>query len=109
MKVPLKKIAIARSGDKGSNVNIGVILKHPDLYPYLIEQLTTKKIEEHFASLHPTSVQRYLLPNIHSFNFILQGVLEGGGNRLLRIDTQGKAFGQAILEIEVDLPKKAKL
>ncbi len=37
-------------------------------------------------------------------NFILQGVLAGGGSRSLRIDAQGKALGQALLEMPIDVP-----
>ena len=102
--VPLREVALARSGDKGGHVHIGVIAKHPDIYPHLLEQLTSTLIQSHFSKLHPQSVERFLLPNIHCFNFLLRGVLDGGGSRCLRIDTQGKAMGQAILEIQVDIP-----
>ena len=36
-------------------------------------------------------------------NFVLPGVLAGGGSRSLRIDAQGKALGQALLEMELQL------
>jgi hypothetical protein len=34
----------------------------------------------------------------------LPNILAGGGSRSLRIDAQGKALGQALLEIRVDVP-----
>ena len=44
---------------------------------------------------------RYEVPNLQALNFVLSGVLDGGGSRSLRIDSQGKALGQAILELEI--------
>jgi hypothetical protein len=37
-------------------------------------------------------------------NFLLQGALGGGGMASLRIDPQGKAFGQMALEMTVKVP-----
>ena len=46
---------------------------------------------------------RFELPNLEAFNFLLEGILAGGGSRSLRVDAQGKALGQAILEMELPL------
>ena len=40
------------------------------------------------------------LPNLGALNFVLRGILDGGGSVNLRIDAQGKALGQAILEMQ---------
>ena len=44
---------------------------------------------------------RYELSNLLALNFVLTGVLEGGGSRSLRTDSQGKVLGQALLEMEI--------
>lgn len=49
------------------------------------------------------SVIRYSLPGVHAFNFVLKGVLGGGGIASLRVDPQGKAMAQMLLDIEIDL------
>jgi hypothetical protein len=49
-------------------------------------------------------VVRYELPNLGAFNFILPNVLAGGGSINLRTDAQGKALGQQLLELELDVP-----
>jgi len=97
----LKEIAHARSGDKGSNVNIGVIALQEKDYSRLMELLTEEKVARYFLALKPKKVIRYELPNLNALNFVLEGVLEGGGSLNLRIDAQGKALGQALLEMEV--------
>ena len=104
IKVPLSAIAHTRSGDKGSGSNIGVIAYTQRGYDLLKEELTTDQVALYFNTLHPVKVKRFELPNLMAFNFILEGVLDGGGSRSLRIDSQGKALGQAILEMPVMVP-----
>src|SRR5690349_3591090 len=90
----LRDFAYARSGDKGSNVNIGVIAYDVKGYEYLLEHLTAERVQEYFKSLGVSSTVRYELPNLQALNFLLKGVLDGGGSRSLRIDSQGKVLGQ---------------
>lgn len=97
----LRDLAFARSGDKGANANIGVAALTQEGYDIIHKNLSPEKVAAFFAALHPQKVHRYEIPNLLSFNFILEGVLEGGGNRSLRTDAQGKALGQALLEIEI--------
>ena len=97
----LKEIAYARSGDKGSHVNIGVIARDEKDFPRLLSSLTENKVASYFSSLKPTKVIRYSLPNLFALNFMLEGVLEGGASLNLKIDAQGKALGQALLEMEI--------
>ena len=99
----LGDIAHARSGDKGSSANVGVIAYTSAGYAFLQQALTEERVEMYFKPLGPTKVTRYELPNLEAFNFLLEGVLAGGGSRSLRVDAQGKALGQAILEMELPL------
>jgi hypothetical protein len=46
-------------------------------------------------------VERWYLPGTHSLNFLLENALGGGGVASLRIDPQGKAFAQQLLEIQI--------
>lgn len=97
----LKDIAYARSGDKGSLVNIGIIAYDPSKYPYLVEKLTEEKVASFFKHLHPKKITRYELPNLYALNFVLSDVLEGGGSLNLRGDAQGKALAVHFLEMEI--------
>jgi hypothetical protein len=91
----LSDIAIARSGDKGTSANVGVIARDAEDYAFLNEWLTTDRVAEFFRPLGATSVTRYELPNLGALNFILHGILSDN----LRTDAQGKALGQMMLAI----------
>lgn len=97
----LKEIAYARSGDKGAHANIGLIARRPEDYDQLVLKVTEDSVKRHFDALKPSKVVRYLLPNLAAINFVLFDVLPGGGSMNLAIDAQGKALGQALLEMEV--------
>ncbi|MDA1054459.1 MAG: hypothetical protein O3C40_28800 [Planctomycetota bacterium] len=97
--IQLGEIAYARSGDKGTNANVGVIARTPSDYELLRQYLTADKVAEYFLPLSVVAVQRYELPNLGAFNFVLKGVLADR----LRNDAQGKALGQAILEMQIEV------
>lgn len=99
----LNQIAYARSGDKGDNANIGVIAHTKAGYEQLLKHLTIEAVQNYFQGLFPQKVERFELPNLLAVNFVLHGVLDGGGNRSLRIDAQGKTLGQAILLMPLQL------
>lgn len=105
MKISLYDIAHARSGDKGSSANVGVIAYTPDGYAYLDRELTAERVENFFKPLGVGEVVRYEMPNIGAFNFLLPGILAGGGSRSLRVDAQGKTLGQALLELPLEIPQ----
>ena len=103
MKIALKEIAHARSGDKGDAVNIGLIARAPHYYPILVEQVTAERVKRHFSELCRGPVERYELPNLHALNFVLRQALDGGGTVSLRVDAQGKTYSAALLRMEVDV------
>jgi len=95
-------LAHCRSGDKGNHANIGVVARDTAGYETLLRLLTPDRVVEYFASLGITHVERFELPRLQALNFVLYNVLAGGASRSLRIDTQGKLLGTAILEMELD-------
>jgi len=102
--VPLLRLALARSGDKGDSANIAIIARHPAYVELLRREVTAARMAEHFAHLVQGPVQRFEAPGLHAFNFLLQGALGGGGMASLRIDPQGKAYGQMALELVIHVP-----
>ena len=97
----LKEIAHARSGDKGNHANIGVIARSDEAFERLEKELTVEKVAEYFSGLEPTKVERFKMPGIKAFNYLLHNVLGGGGSRSLRIDSQGKTLATVILEMDL--------
>lgn len=100
----LGRIAHARSGDKGNHANIGVIAYTEQGYRFLEAELTAERVAGFFASLGASRVERFELPRIWALNFLLYDALAGGASQSLRIDTQGKLLGVAILDLELPLP-----
>lgn len=104
-RVPLLALAHARSGDKGSTANIGLIALKPAYYAVLVKRVTAARVARHFRPLGVTRVERYELPNLNALNFVLHGALDGGGTVSLKTDAQGKVLSTALLRMEVELPR----
>ena len=104
--VKLIKIAHGRSGDKGNGSNVGIIARHPDIYPFLKEKLTPERIKEHMKYVCKGDVDRYELPNIGALNFILHDSLGGGGTVSLKLDAQGKTHALQVLRMDIDVPQE---
>src|SRR4051812_26198821 len=97
--IRLGDLAHARSGDKGDRANIGVVANDPACYAWLDEHLTEEAVADFLRPLGVGRVRRYPLPLIHAFNFVVERALAGGASRSLRLDSQGKALGVALLEL----------
>jgi hypothetical protein len=102
--IALGSIAFARSGDKGNHANLGVAAYTAAGYAYLAQHLTPEVVQACFAGLGLTRVERFELPRIWALNFLLYDALGGGASRSLRIDTQGKLLGTAVLELSLPKP-----
>ncbi|MFV1972044.1 MAG: acyclic terpene utilization AtuA family protein, partial [Acidimicrobiia bacterium] len=72
-RVPLGTIVGARSGDKGGNANIGLWARSEEAYGWLINELTTARLQELLPETASLSVDRYELPNIRGLNFVVHG------------------------------------
>ena len=103
MKVQLRQIAHARSGDKGDIANIGLIALKPEHYPILMREVTADRVKRHFAEICRGEVERFELPNLRALNFVLHGALDGGGLLSLRTDNQGKTLSSALLRMEIQM------
>ncbi len=103
-RVPLSRIAHARSGDKGDASNIGLIANRHALYETIRDQVTEERVKRHFAGICRGRVERFEVPNLGALNFILHDSLGGGGTESLLTDAQGKTHGQGLLMMEIDVP-----
>lgn len=102
--VALHRIAHARTGDKGNHSNICVFAYEPEFFAILVEQVTEERVAALFAERRPTAVRRYLLPNLHGLNLVLDNVLDGGVNDSLNLDMHGKSLSFHLLTLEVSIP-----
>src|SRR2546421_10571385 len=102
MKIQLRRLAHARSGDKGDTANVGLIALRDESYPLLVREVTSTRVKEHFKGICKGEVERFELPNLGALNFLLHESLGGGGTLSLMNDAQGEAFSTALLGLEIE-------
>lgn len=104
VKKLLYEIAHSRAGDKGNTLNLSLIPYDEADYELLQQSVTAQAVKEHFSGIVEGEVSRYDLPNISSFNFILEKALAGGVTRSLAIDRHGKTLSYHLLNMQVEIP-----
>ena len=102
--LPLIALAYGRSGDKGDSANIGVLARRPEFVPLLRAQLSAEAVRQYFAHLVRGKVERFEVPGLHGFNFLLHEALGGGGMASLRYDPQGKMLAQILMDFPMQVP-----
>lgn len=95
----LHEIAHGRSGDKGTKSNVSVIAYRAEDWPLIECSVTAEAVAGVFGP--GTTVTRYVLPQLHALNFVIDDVLEGGVTRSTALDPHGKNLCFAVLGMEV--------
>ena len=104
VRLPLGRVAGARSGDKGGNANLGVWARTDAAYAWLAGFLTTGKLKELLPETAPLPVQRHELPGLRAVNFVIGGLLGEGVAASTRLDPQAKSLGEWLRARVVDVP-----
>ena len=102
--VPLRALAVGRSGDKGDDANIGLIARRPEFLPRILGEVTEAAVADWFAHFLEGEVERFVIPGFSGVNFLLTRVLNGGGSASLRFDPQAKTYAQLLLDMPVRVP-----
>ncbi|EEU33826.1 uncharacterized protein NECHADRAFT_55989 [Fusarium vanettenii 77-13-4] len=108
---PTKEVCLgtrvhARSGDKGSNANVGLWVQEDDEYEWLrsfLSLLTFKTLlgDEYDSRL---TLERFELPNIRCVHFRIKGILDGGISSTPRLDGLAKSVGEFLRARYVNMP-----
>lgn len=107
IRIPLVRIAHARSGDKADWVDFGLFAWNEAGYRLIEREVTAERVQAHFAPWLAGEVEAWPLPNILAMKFVLKGALQGGGARNLRLDNLGKAMAGALLRLEIAVTQEA--
>ena len=102
--VSLHTLAHGRTGDKGNRSSISVIAYDPAHWPLLVQQVTEARVAQLFAFRRPSTVRRYLLPQLHAMNFVIDDLLDGGVNGALNLDAHGKSLAFLLLGLAIEIP-----
>ncbi|OQS13490.1 exopolyphosphatase [Nocardia donostiensis] len=105
-RVPLGTIALARSGDKGGDANIGVWVRTDQQWRWLVHTLTVDRLRELLPETAPLPVARHVLPNLRAVNFVITGLLGRGVAYQARFDPQAKGLGEWLRSRYLDIPRE---
>ncbi|GAB2521812.1 acyclic terpene utilization AtuA family protein [Nocardia heshunensis] len=103
-RVPLGTIALARSGDKGGNANIGVWVRTEEQWRWLVHTLTVDELRRLLPETAELPVTRHVLPNLRALNFIVEGLLGEGVAYQARFDPQAKGLGEWLRARHIEIP-----
>jgi hypothetical protein len=105
VELPLYQLAHGRAGDKGNTSNISVIAWNQTCFELLVSQVTEGKVATWFGYRHPSKVTRYVLPKLLAMNFVLEGILDGGVNDALNLDSHGKGLSFWMMDMPIEVPQ----
>ncbi|WP_459548340.1 acyclic terpene utilization AtuA family protein [Nocardia sp. X0981] len=103
-RAPLGTIALARSGDKGGDANIGVWVRTEEQWRWLVHTLTAGRLRELLPETAPLEITRHVLPNLRAVNFLISGLLGAGVAYRARFDPQAKGLGEWLRSRHLDIP-----
>ena len=104
MRVPLWKIAHARSGDKADRADIGLFAFDAPTYAVLKREVTAERVKTHFGAICEGPAELWPLDNLLALKIVLNRALQGGAARSLRMDNLGKAVAAQLLRMEIEAP-----
>lgn len=103
-RVPLGRVAGARSGDKGGAATLGVYARSAEAYGWLSGFLTDARLRELLPEAAGLPLTRELLPGLRAVLFQIHGLLGEGVAAGTRFDPQAKAVGEWLRSRLVDVP-----
>ncbi|BFZ56953.1 hypothetical protein PYCC9005_004003 [Savitreella phatthalungensis] len=116
--VELGRIALARSGDKGGNINIGLFPRSDPQDPlgrpsqahweWLRDYMTLARMQELIGEdwREEYSLERVELPNLRAVHFVVYGILGRGVTSAPVLDNLGKGFADWIRSRHVQVPSE---
>lgn len=108
VEAPLGWVALARSGDKASDANVGFFVPDNEQWGWLRSLLTVQKLKDLLGQAECSGgrVDRFEMPNIRAVHFLLKDHLDRGYNSGSKLDTLAKNLGEYLRAKHVDVPVK---
>ncbi|KAF9886166.1 hypothetical protein FE257_011991 [Aspergillus nanangensis] len=106
-RAPLGYVVHARSGDKGSDCNVGFFVRYADEWDWLRSLLTVDKVRELLGEDDKAKpIFRFELSNIWAVHFLLKDHLDRGVSSSSTYDVLGKNLAEYLRCKHVDVPNK---
>ncbi|KAK2731945.1 hypothetical protein FQN57_003072 [Myotisia sp. PD_48] len=98
-------IALARSGDKGANINFGAFVRTAGQWDWFRTYMTRDAMRlllgEDDAEYH---IERVEFPNLWAVHFVIYGILGRGVSSSTKLDSLGKGFADYIRDKLIEVP-----
>ena len=108
-RLPLGRVAHARSGDKGGDANVGLWARdagtRPDRVAWLVATITPDVVGRLVPEATDLDVEVHPLPNLGGVNVVIHGLLGDGLAASSRFDPQAKALGEWVRSRHVEIPE----
>ena len=104
MRIQLRDLCGARSGDKGDISDVSLFADDEAAYEAVKSEVTADRVKAHFGELVQGDVERYEARNVLALKFVMHGALGGGAPRSLRSDNLGKTHGASLLRMWIEVP-----
>ena len=108
----LGDVCLARSGDKGANVNFGIFprrtLENPQLaWDWLRSFLSRRRLKELIADdwKEEYHIERVEFPKVRAVHFVVYGWLGRGVSSASTLDALGKGFADYMRDKVVEVPE----
>ena len=107
-QAPLGAIVHGRSGDKGSDCNVGFWVRHQDEYAWLQNLLSTSFVQNYLLGQEYKGgrIERFEFPGLQAVHFLLKDHLDRGVSCTSSIDFLGKNLAEFLRARVVDVPLK---
>ncbi|KIX06717.1 uncharacterized protein Z518_04693 [Rhinocladiella mackenziei CBS 650.93] len=106
-RVPLGYVVLGRSGDKSSDANLGLFVRHDDEWDWLRSTFTISKLKELLADDYlGKPIDRFEIPGLKAVHFLLHDHLDGGYSAGSTLDCLGKNLVEYIRAKAIDVPVK---
>ncbi|KAJ5348356.1 uncharacterized protein MYU51_015169 [Penicillium brevicompactum] len=106
--IRLGDIALARSGDKGANLNFGLFVNNPKHWSWLRAYMSRQRVRDMMVNDDDWDesflVERVEFPHIHAVHFVIYGILGRGVSSSSRLDGFGKGFADYLRDKLVEVP-----
>nr|UWK20192.1 du1446 domain containing protein [Trichoderma psychrophilum] len=108
VKRPLGDVVLARSGDKGGNINIGLFVQTAEQWEWFRSFLAKDRLQTLMRKDWKDwyFLERVEFENIYAVHFVVYGPLGRGVTSSSLLDSLGKGFAEFICAVHVDIPLK---
>ncbi|KAK2796357.1 hypothetical protein FQN51_009447 [Onygenales sp. PD_10] len=108
--IRLGDIALARSGDKGANINLGIFVRSAAQWEWFRAFMSRERMRGLLGDDDDDDggfyIERIEFPNLWAVHFVVYGILGRGVSSSTKLDCLGKAFADYIRDKVVEVPER---